>query len=213
MLSVIIGRRRQGKSTLALSLAIAAARETEKSIIVFDPNNQYHSLPIIPDFDQWLQTATPAPGSPAIGRIVPIDPTGEFESMVAVLDGGRWVWGDYSLIVDECSMLMSPHKLHPALERYARTSPKDVDVILTTHRIVDVHPLFRALSTDWFLFQSHLPRDLELITDAFGADVATAAASLPPYHVLHYWLDSGGVPTNHVWSKPDEWFIDIGRIT
>lgn len=204
MLSVIIGRRRQGKSTLALSLACAAGRTT----IVFDPNNQYGNLPVITDLQQFMENSTPA----SIGRIVPTDPLTDWENMTDVLDGGTWAWGDYTLILDECSMLMQSQRLHAELERYARTSPKDVEVILTTHRSVDVHTLFRSLATDWYVFHQHLDRDLEVITDNFGADVAQAASQLPEYHVIHFWLAPGGKPEWRIWDEPAAWYIDIGRI-
>lgn len=205
MLAVMIGRRRQGKSTLALSVA----RSQKKTTIIFDPNNQYENIPTIADLGAWMIESSPE----SVGRIVPTDPVADWETIVAELDGGAWKWGDYALIVDECSMLMNPSKVHWALERYARTSPKDVSVILTTHRTVDVHTLFRALATDWFIFNQQLDRDLENITDNFGADVAVASRGLANYHVLHYWLDAGGAPRFEVWDRPDEWFIDIGRRT
>jgi nicotinamide riboside kinase len=205
MLSVIIGRRRQGKSTLALSVAKSHFQTT----IVFDPNDQYGNLERIDDIAVWMENTNPQ----SIGRIVPIDPKPDFEQLAAELDGGSWKWGDYVLIVDECSMLMSPSWVHPILERYARTSPKDVSVILTTHRTVDVHTLFRALATDWFFFNQHLDRDLENISDNFGAEIAQKSKELPNYHLIHFWLDSGGVPKHDIWDKPEEWFIDIGRKT
>lgn len=205
MLSVIIGRRRQGKSTLALALA----RGEKRTTIVFDPNNQYENLEIIQDIAQWMETSSPD----SVGRIVPTDPKTDWEALTAVLDGGTWNWGEYTLIVDECSMLMSPSYVHPILERYARTCPKDVSLILTTHRTVDVNTLFRALATDWFIFNQHLDRDLENIEDNFGKEIATTAKSLPNFHVIHFWLDPGGEPKWDVWSDPAEWYIDIGRRT
>lgn len=203
MLAVVIGRRRQGKSTLALSLAQSKGQTT----IIFDPNDQYGNVPTIETLDAFMESSGPE----SVGRIVPSDPVAEWEALAAFLDGGAWAWGEYTLIVDECSMLMSPQKLHPDLERYARTSPKDVSVILTTHRTVDVHTLFRALATDWYIFQQHLDRDLETIGDNFGLDVAAASAQLPEYHLIHFWLDVGGVPMWSIWDKPEEWYIDIGR--
>lgn len=205
MLAVIIGRRRQGKSTLALALAKTAGR----TVIVFDPNDQYGHLERIENVEEFMATSSPD----STGRIVPTDPKLDWEALTAVLDGGRWAWGDYALIVDECSMLMTPSWVHPQLERYARTSPQDVSIILTTHRTVDVHTLFRALATDWFVFHQHLDRDLENIADNLGADVAKASAGLPNYHVIHYWLDPGGAPKWEIWADPAAWYIDIGRRT
>lgn len=205
MLAICIGRRRQGKSTLALALA----RGENNTTIIFDPNDQYGNIPQIGNLAEWMENADPR----SVGRIVPTDPVADFEEIVAELDGGNWRWGEYTLIVDECSMLMNPSKVHPALERYARTSPKDVTIILTTHRTVDVHALFRFLATDWFFFNQQLERDLETIADNFGSDVSAESQKLANFHVLHYWLDPGGTPRWEVWSKPDVWYFDIGRRT
>jgi len=205
MLAVIIGRRRQGKSTLALSLA----KNTGKTTIVFDPNDQYGNLEIIGNVAEWMEAAEPT----SVGRILPVDPVADFETLIAELDGGEWRWGEYALVVDECSMLMSPSKVHPALERYARTSPKDVDTILTTHRSVDVNTLYRALATDWFVFHQYLDLDLQYLEDQFGSEFAEQCKVLETYHVNHHWLDPGGAPRSEIWADPEIWYSDIGRRT
>ena len=206
MLAVIIGRRRQGKSTLALSIAKAQ----KHSVIVFDPNDQYCNLPLIPDMGEFMSVSTPD----SVGRVIPsTDPKADFEALAGELDGGHWRWGEYTIIVDECSMLMSPGYVHPQLIRYARTCPKDVSIILTTHRSVDVHTLFRSLATDWFFFHQHLDRDLETIADNFGPEVAELSKTLPEFHVIHCWLDPGGLPKHEVWDTPADWYLDIGRRT
>lgn len=205
MLAVIVGRRRQGKSTLAFRLATRSG----KTIIVYDPNNQYEDLPVVEleQLEEWLETSPPG----SICRIMPVDPTNDWKILADILDGGSWRWGDYALLLDECSMLMSNHKLDANLERYARTSPKDVEVYLTTHRVTDVNILFRSLATDWFFFNQYQELDMDVITKNQGADVAAATASLAEYHVVHWWIDKGGTPKFTVWRDPSEWFIQIGR--
>ena len=206
MLAVVIGRRRQGKSTLALSLAIAQQR----SVIIWDPNDQYGAIPSIQpaELDGWMASS----GSDDMVRIVPAPPVEDtWTQIVETLDGGKWRWADYTLIVDECSMLMSPARLDSSLERYARTSPSDVDVILTTHRPRDVHSLIRALASDLYVFQTTLARDLQVLTENYGSELAEAVQRLGQYHVVHCWLAAGGRQQIVVWDKPSEWYIDIGR--
>lgn len=205
MLAVIIGRRRQGKSTLALALA----KSSQRSVIVFDPNDQYGQIEEIEDLENWMGIS--APGS--VGRIQAENPIADWEYIISELDGGDWKWSEYVLLVDECSMLMSPGKVHPGLERYARTSPRDVDVILTTHRTVDVHTLFRALATDWYIFNQHLDRDVETIAGTFGQELAQTSTTLANYHLIHFWLGPGGDPLWKKWTNPKAWYIDIGRKT
>lgn len=203
MLAAILGRRRQGKSTLAYSLALAH----EQTIIVFDPNSQFNALDRIEDIEQFFTSGARA------GRIVPdAEPGAAWEALANELDGGVWRWGEYTLILDECSVLMSPAWIDPLLERYIRTAPADVQLILTTHRAVDVNPLIRALASDWFIFQTHLERDLKNMADHFGPEIAARARGLRPYHAIHYWLDAGGVPRFEVWDDPRDWYVEIGRL-
>lgn len=205
MLAVIIGRRRQGKSTLGLALA----KHFNRTIIVFDPNDQYGNLEIIEDLAAWMESAN----SESIGRVLATNPIADFEAMVAELDGGVWKWADYTFVIDECSVLMSPSYLHPAMERYARTSPKDVDVICISHRIVDINTLFRSLATDWFVFKQTMERDLQSLSDEFGPQFATECKTLDLYQVNHHWIGEGGVPMTEIWADPSVWNIDIGRRT
>lgn len=206
MLGVVIGRRRQGKSTLALALAL----ERRKTVLIFDPNDQYRNIDQITDLEGWLDGSTDR----SIGRIVPAPPIDEhWQQIAATIDGGKWEWSDYVLILDEASMLMSPQSMDDMLERYVRTAPRDIDVIVTTHRPRDIHPLMRALATDWFVFQTQIALDVDVIRKNFGDDLAAVVQRLPEYHVAHHWLDRGGVPRTVVWDRPQDWYIDIGRST
>lgn len=204
-LAVCIGRRRQGKSTLALALA----RARKQATVIFDPNDQYGNIPEIPNLGEWMATATPE----SMGRVIATSPVEDFEAMVDTLDGGEWRWGEYTLLIDECSVLMSPSYIHPAVERYARTCPHDVAVIMTTHRTVHVHTLIRSLATDWFVFNQYMELDLKNLAEQFGSTFAQECKALELYHVNHHWLDPGGVPRSEVWADPSLWFFDIGRRT
>jgi hypothetical protein len=188
---------------------LALAKQTGRTTVIFDPNDQYEDIPIIENLGEWMAEATPE----SVGRVVATDPVPDFEEMVAELDGGVWKWSDYAFVIDECSMLMSPSHLHPGMERYARTSPKDVAVILTTHRIVDVNTLYRSLATDWFVFQQYMELDLDYLNNQFGPEFAAKCKALGQFHVMHHWLAVGGVPESEEWDDPAEWFIEIGRTT
>jgi len=204
MNAVIFGRRRQGKSTLSLALAVSTAAET---IIVFDPNNQYQSLERVSpaDLESWLQKGN------TVCRIDVIDPVTDFEDTMEVLDGGEWRFANYAIVIDESSFLQKPQRIHPEWERLMRQSPRDVHLIQNTHRAPDTHNLVRALASDVFVFQTYLRRDLNYLAENFGDDMADAVARLPKYHVIHWWLDEGGVPQWREWRNPDVWYVDIGR--
>jgi hypothetical protein len=176
---------------------------------LFDPCSQYRYVPAVSleELEEVMAGDTP------MIRIVPMSESvdAEFEALMQVLDGGRWAWGDYTLVVDEASLLQKPQSLHPALARLIRQAPDDVTVIETIHRPSETHGTVRALATDYFFFQCYLARDLETIEQTWGAEVAEAVSRLPEYHVLHFWLDAGGIPRWKVWDDPKLWYIPIGR--
>jgi len=202
--AVIWGRRRQGKSTLALALAIASGK---RPIIIFDPCDQYAAWPAVDEelleelLDSDFGIARYSPGGQ--------DPEQAFSNLMLVLDGGVWRWSDYALIIDESSILQRPQRLHPALDRLVRQAPDDILVIQTMHRPSDAHPLVRSLASDYFWFQTYLARDLEVVEDTWGAEVADEISRLPSYHLLHFWLDFGGEPRWKIWNDPSIWYVPL----
>lgn len=202
----ILGRRRQGKSTLALALAAAKS----SSIIIFDVNSQYRSLPASPldpvDIAEGL--ANPE-GCLLVFRPDPAMIQEQWHELAETL----WGWEDYSLILDEASEFQTAGWRDEWLERYLRQSPDSVSLIMTTHRAVDMAKLSRALSSDLFLFQTRQESDLSLLASEFPGLRTDVIASLPAYHVLHHWVDHGGIGRNNLWDKPGDWYIDIAGIS
>ncbi len=199
----ILGRRRQGKSTLAL--ALAAARSN--SILVLDVNAQYRSIPSSPlDVDYIHQSLADPEGCLLVFRPDPPQLTESWHTLAEAL----WEWEDYALILDEASEFQSPAWRDEWLDRFLRQAPDSVSIIMTTHRVVDVAKLSRALSSDLFLFQTRQESDLQLLTSEFPGLRADIVPTLPAYHVLHHWVDHGGIGRNNLWDKPSEWYIDIG---
>jgi len=202
--AVIWGRRRQGKSTLALALAIASGK---RPIIIFDACDQYTLFPVADDdlLEELLDSEY------GVVRWSPAgdDPENAFENLMAILDGGTWRWAEYALIVDESSILQRPQRIHPALDRLVRQAPDDIFVVQTMHRPSDAHPLVRSLASDYFWFQTYLARDLGVVADTWGTEVAERISQLPSYHVLHFWLDLGGKPRWTIWSDPAIWYVPL----
>lgn len=198
--AVIWGRRRQGKSTLAMALAWA---QQVRPVIIFDPCNQYARFPSNPDLERALEEDWP------VIRIVPGDVLEDWESLMAILDGGEWTWRDYTLLIDEASMIQKPQSLNDSLARIIRQSPDDVHVIETLHRPSETHPTVRALASDAFFFQTYLQRDLQVIAGTYGQNVADQVAILGRYEVLHFWIAEGGAPQFRVWQDPQLWYVPI----
>jgi|GEM_PF-6360876 len=193
--ALILGRRRQGKSTL--SLAIARARAP--TVVVFDPNAQFdgfgltsvESLPDEMEQDEAVLVVRPDPGAVLE----------DWQAVAEIL----WRYEDYALILDEASVVQQPGWCDPWLERFLRQAPDSVSLIQNTHRAVDLVKLSRALATDLFLFRTTLEADLRLLSSEFpGLDIGRVAC-LPPYHVVHYTWD-GRRDHNYIWDDPGSWF-------
>lgn len=200
--AIIWGRRLQGKSTLALALAISARRSP---IIIFDPCSQFEYFPVEPSAVQGIERETPIFRVPVVE-----DPETAFQRLMTDLDGGVWRYEDYTLVLDETSLLQRPQAIHPALARLIRMGPDEITVIQTLHRPSETHATVRALATDFFFFQTYIQRDLDVISDNYGADVAEAVFRLKRHECLHWWLQPGGEPAWSVWTDPARWFIKIG---
>ena len=200
--ATILGRRRQGKSTLAV--AIAAAKS--KSVIILDPNSQYRDFPASPIEPEYIEAMLEEPEGCLL--VFRPDPAQLMESWHTIAET-LWQWDDYALILDEASEFQSPAWRDEWLDRYLRQAPDSVSLIMTTHRVVDVAKLSRALSSDLFLFQTRQDSDLQQLASEFPGLRIDVVASLPAYNVLHHWVDYGGIGRNNLWNKPGEWFVDI----
>jgi AAA+ ATPase superfamily predicted ATPase len=215
MNALILGRRRQGKSTLALRLAT----QKHRTVIIFDPNSQYKILPsvdTVASIQEWLDR----PGQKGIIAFQPSPGhiQEEFEQLCDVL----WPYGNFALIVDEAASVQKSHSIHPSLERYIRQGPREdeknaagspvgVSIFQTTHRMVDINPLSRALATDFFFFRTTLNLDLEYISKEFGEDIADKVTALPQHHVLHIWQTGDGGEASKTWSNPRVWYLPLLR--
>ena len=215
MNGLVFGRRRQGKSTLALRLAMTH----HKTVFVFDPNAQF-SNPAIPRVNDleilgaWIEDEQIEHGAiiyrPNAGSIHE-----EFDELVELI----WGLGNYCLLIDEAAALQRPHSLHPQLERLMRQAPRDgaenadgtvvdVSVIQTLHRPTDAHSICRSLQTDTFIAQTQLARDLAIIEEQFGPEVAADLPNLSRWEFLHCFTDLEGVQQYSVWDKPEGWYVN-----
>jgi len=196
MRDLIYGVRQQGKSTLALNLAMRARTpEGEiKPIIIFDPNAQYCCFPCAPDlfeFAEWLYKPAPARSRIIVYRPSPRTIHDEFTGVTQLLRGKLWDYKNYVLICDEASSLQRPSYMHPQLETYLRQAPPDIDVIQTCHRQVDVHTLGRTLVTDTFFFYTFQERELDLAAAQYGDEVAGLIQALGLHQFIHVWSEYG----------------------
>lgn len=203
MNALIYGRRLQGKSTLSIALALSR----KKPIVIFDTNSQYSQLSgEVSDVNTLVKLLE------ADHRIIRYVPeASEVHNGFSAFTDALWDWEDIVIIIDEAASVQTSGSVQPGLERLIRQAPDTVDIIQSTHRLVDTQRLTRALATDIFMFQSSLSADLDLIASEFNKQVASYVKKLPVYYCIHYWLDRGGIEKWSLWDKPGEWYVRIGR--
>lgn len=200
MNAVIYGRRRQGKSTLSLALALSR----DKPIIIFDPNCQFGLGIITADLER-VSTSIQNSDRITIFRPAAGQMQEQFDALVELLKE----WEDYVLVVDETSVVQTRNSINPGLEYLMRQAPDSVDVIQSTHRIYDTQRLVRALATDAFIFRTTLKPDLDVIQAEYSEEVAAEVRKLGIYECLHFWLGPGGEQYWSVWDTPAAWQVPI----
>ena len=214
MNTTIFGKRRQGKSTLALALAVAKYRR----VIVWDPNDQ---LPLIKAVDPSELSFSFDPGHSQTGftfaRIGPFN-TDEIEERFSEFAEALYQeWeatpgGHMSVIVDESHLLQGPNWIHPELDRMVRRAPGDVHLIQTTHRIVDSTPTNRYHADNvFFFFAGDLEGERKMLARNFGEKTAIIVPTLKPFHALYWKRAPGGRIELEHWNDPAEWYINLGN--
>jgi len=212
MNALIVGKRRMGKSTLALALG----RMHSNIIIVYDPNTQYRDFGparSIAEIDaamaHFSDEANELPPEPVVmvfrPRTESIDE--DFSALAEML----WKWDGFSFVVDEAPTLQTPHNINDRLARLLRQGPAGVSVFQTCHRVVDVNRLARALCTDYFFFRSTQQKDVGNMAAEFDDRLARILPSLRAFELVHHWQGVGGVDEISIWRNPKPWFVELGH--
>ena len=199
--SLIFGRRAQGKSTLAFSLAQLAGL----SIVVFDVNAQFGCVPpdaVLTNPDDFELFLTDPPGS-----LVAYRPESDVEEEFTGFADLLWPRHGYTLIIDEASQIQSPGRAHPRLDRLVRMgSRQGVNLIQALHRPTDAATICRSLARHWYVFRSRQQTDLDVIAERCGPAVAETAGALGEHEYVH-WDDDREV--SEVVKDAGSWFVDI----
>lgn len=225
MYALVIGKRRQGKSTLSMSLALAKS----DTVIVYDPNTQFREWGDPMSVDQ-IENALLAPEpyqdtpNEETREVVvknvyknvyifrptnpPYDsPEDGFSELAEML----WYWEDFTLIVDEASTVQSQHNMNSKLERMIRQGPANVHVVQASHRVVDFHRFSRAMGTDFFFFRTPERKDVARISEEYDRRMERILPYLGVYELAHHWQASGGIESTSVWRCPKDWFVELGH--
>ena len=207
--AVIIGPRRVGKSTLSLVLAASRCG----TVIVFDPNDQYRvpGMPnVAPDeLGSWMEA-----GSDYELDICKMGPFGTIEETQDAFSRAvnhLWAYEGYALIVDEASMLQSPQRTHPALQRLLRVSTAETWIIQTSHRAYELGQLTRQLADDLIVFRADSRRERDFLDDNYLEGMGEYAGRLQDREYI-YWRrrDAGRIQCG-VYSDPAIWYADLSN--
>lgn len=212
MHALLVGKRRMGKSTLALKLAFLHSN----IVIVYDPNTQFREFGPAQSVYQinaqmaFLESDEAEPlAEPLVMVFRPR--TGMFEEDFEALSDMLWQWNGFSLIVDESPTLQTPHAINARLDRWIRNGPAGVSIYQTCHRVNDLNRLSRSLCSDYFFFRSNQKKDVAQMAAEFDDRLERLLPSLGAWEVIHYWLAKGGQGEISIWRDPKVWFVELGH--
>lgn len=215
MNAIIVGFRRQGKSTLAIALAASQ----HKTILIWDPNDNYRSTAfsqVRPNqnwsgsgetVEQFMERAERS-GEIEIARLGPLDQQ-DIDRHFQDLSDALWEWDDFSLVIDESMLLQNPMRRHPALDRFIRRSTAGMFIVQTCHRMFELNSLSRFLVDELYAFRLELPRERKLITDQFDSELGQVVSELEDREYAKWYRTATG--RTYFYRQPDSsiWFVDL----
>jgi hypothetical protein len=202
MITLIIGRREVGKTTLALH----ESRKTPTRLL-FDPRRQLNTSPAILRDEiglyEELDNSTEIIVQPQFN--VPQ----VFEAICNQLMD--WIEDnpeeDVSFLVDEARFVQTFNFISQPFDWILRCSKRDkVHTILTVHRPVDVSVDIRAIADFWCIFQTTQEHDLKIIAERCSDQVASEARTLGAGQVI-VWNDSRATWKKH--TDRAAWYVPL----
>jgi hypothetical protein len=166
----IVGRREEGKTTLAMYIA----RKKYGAVAVYDPRGMIEGVICNgPDDLEAAITEGRWKEGPLVYRCVSSDNKAEFDAMCSVLFPPGFTRGGFAVVVDESGLLQSSQGIHPELLRIVKQHPtypprESVMVIQTNHRLAEFNNSCKALMDELYIFQTTLPRDLDVLEEHTG---------------------------------------------
>jgi len=213
MIYLAIGKRGQGKTTLAVYLTRKAAKR-----FIFDPREM-----IAPSTDGVVVKGSSTVIMQAADQVISGDNGGALKEIVVrpSLDVQsafnalcnelyQWLKDDpnarFTLLIDEIRFikdLQTPH-----FEWLLRCSQPDrVHIILTCHRPADIPTDFRAIADNWLIFRVTQEHDIRVLRER-SEQAANIARRLGPREFV-YWDDAAA--EHHVYRRADRWFVPLAR--
>lgn len=192
-IEIITGRKGQGKS----GLAYHHARLARAGVAIFDPNAQFDIGLISSDPDSF-KTSLDEPGNLVVYRAAG-DVWRDFTDFFNVIFARR----ELAIVVDEASLLGSPQRIHPELDRLLRLGrTKELDVFLTAHRPQDLNGIAFSLADSYCFFHTTHPRDQEKIESYTSPELAERVKGLGPHEFVCWSVEAENFYVN---KNPADW--------
>lgn len=208
MITLAIGRRERGKTTLVYWLA----RQVPQRII-FDPRRQF-------DRAVTLRASTPDEIEAVIEQLYAdpvcdeaiVTPIGDVQpAFDALIDGvRRWIDAGsarpLAIVIDEARFV---DLTTPDFQWILRCAPRQqVHLLVTSHRPKDdeIPVSVQSIADRWCLFHTTQPHDLKIIRERAGDVVAAQVTTLNAYEWI-LWDDGTGEFTVH--TDAAVWFVPI----
>ena len=185
-------------------MALDVQQRTGKGIIIYDLNSQVRAWPerVYSDLES-VSLAIEQKQTLIVYRPDQDNVEEDFRAFCDII----WPLTNYILIIDEAHWLQSPQWAHPSLEKYVRMAdPYGVDLIQVAHAPADMWGRARSLASDWYIFLTTRPADLDAIALQCGEDVSDEVVRLGQHDYLHWNADAH---TSETVKDPTAWFIDI----
>jgi hypothetical protein len=211
MIYLVIGKRLQGKTTLAVYLARKNPRR-----FIFDPRGMIEpardgfvvsgqSTLIMQGVDQVIE------GDEGMREIV-VRPTLDVQSAFNAMVNELYQWlkaepsARFVLLIDEIRFIKDLQT--PQFEWLLRCSQPDrVHVIMTCHRPIDIPTDVRAIADNWLVFRMTQEHDLKTLSER-SQQAARIARHLREREFVH-WDDAAG--EHHLHRRADRWFVPLAR--
>ena len=179
-------------------------RKSGKGIVVYDLNSQVTAWPecVLTDLES-LTLALEAKQPLVIYRPDQDNVDDDFKAFSDIL----WPLTNYILIIDEAHWLQSPGWAHPCLAKYVRMAdPYGVDLIQVAHAPADLWGRARSLASDWYIFLTTRPADLDAIELQCGEEIRLEVSRLGLHDYIHWNADAH---TTEIVTDSSLWYVDI----
>ncbi len=201
--TLIFGRKKKGKSTLALHLA----KRLNLPVFIFDPNRQFNSGAIVTtaaDFDSVVEGEIVARGDVLIYR-----PMLGLEENFEVFASALLTQRDIAILVDEAARLMSPSGINRYLDELLRASGDhqlSLDMFLMQHRPQDCHGIAFEMADTLIFFSTKHPLALKKIEQYCSVEAAQRVSLLREREYLCWSVEEDNF---FIEKNSESWFEDL----